>query len=458
MQSADVYSLGLVFLNIATVLYGARQTKLFDVLEQKDRQLRLQQLDQYLEELHKLALVGQDFADETAHTFGPKHVVSLTKRMMSPEPSSRPTMAKVNEQLVELGGIEQIYHSSCCKAPVRSLTQLLDRKYAQACDERRRLAEEKEKMAKRLDILERAEETYNMRAENEHKRQANLAKQLEMEQQQRKQLEARVRELEQTGRRRPAMPAAERSISGGLTMKHTRHTSKSPSQQFSRPIVSTAAPSLITTASSPRPVSPNTIRRPMPDMRKSTDSLTNFPLRSRGSGSRLPQPINPSTPIRASTPSTPRDMNLTDSTTNSMASSSFSRSSRSTIGSGLSPATTNPSPSASRLLVAPNKPSIGREETAKLSNPDSYIPGPKAATNTEAKTNALDTGSVRDEISEHGESLQDVASQHGTDKSYMSSPILKVPSLPVKKSWAAVVGDKHGLTGMFGNPVAMKKA
>lgn len=376
---------------------------------------------------------------------------------MSPEPSRRPTMAKVNAELVELGGIEQIYHSSCCKEHVRSLTQLLDRKYAQACDERRRLTEEKERMAKRLDILERAEETYNMRAENEHKRQASLVKQLAAEQQQRKQLEARLRELEQNGRRRPAMPATERSISGGLMMKPTRHTSKSPSQQFSMPVVSAAVPSLISTASSPRPVSPNNSRRPVPDMRKSADSLANFPLRSRGSGSRLPQPINPSTPIRASTPSTPRDLNLTDSTTNSMASSSFSRSSRRTTGSGLSPATTNSSPSASRILTPPDKPTIGTDGSAKLLNLISYTPGPKAMATAEAKPNAIDAGSVRDELSEHGESLQDVASQHGTEKSDTSAPMLRVPSLPVKKSWAAVAGDKSGLAAMFGSAVGTKK-
>ncbi|KAI0133873.1 kinase-like domain-containing protein [Xylariales sp. AK1849] len=450
MQSADIYSLGLVFLNMATIMYCARQSGLFDVLEQKDRHVRLQHLDAYLEELQKLALVTQEFADENAHTYAPKHVVGLTKRMMSPEPSKRPSMAKVNEELATLGGVEQIYHGSCCRVPARSMTQLLDRKYAQACDERRRLAEENDRMTRRLHTLESREEMYNMRVENEREKhakdRANLARQLEEEQSQRKQLEARLRELEQNRRHRPGMPPPERSISG-LSMKHNRHPPRYPSQpqQPSKSVVSVnvAAPS-------PRPTSPYASRRQNSDLRQSTESLTNFTLRSRNSGSRLPQPVYPSTPIRSETPSTLRDTNLTDSTIDSLASSMFSHGSRRTTGSGLSP---NPSPSASKIISGPETEPRMQGQTGKMYGP-SYSSSTRTATGDRRSKYA--EHEVLQDGSERGGSLYDGASQHRTEESDVSAAS-KVPSLPAAKSWAAIAGDRQGLASMIGVAVGKKQ-
>jgi serine/threonine protein kinase len=393
MQAADVYSLGLVFLNIATILYGGRQSHLFDVLEQKSPPLRLQQLDRYMDELQKLALVMQEFADESAHTFAPKHVVSLTRRMMSREPPSRPGMAKVNQDLVELGGLEQIYHNTCCKAHPRSLTQLLDRKYAHVCDERKRLAEEKDLMMKRLEVLEGSKETFSARLERERKEHArdreNLSRRLEEKQQHIEQLEARLREPDK--RHRPKLRTPERSTSGGLMMKSTRQPPKSPSRQFAKPTLPAPAPVVNTKPlyyTQPSPPSNN--RRPEPEVRKSSDSLTTIHLRSLGSASRLPQPVNPSTPIRSGTP---RDPNLTSSTTESMTSSLFSRSSRQTTGSGLSPATTNSSPSASKILLETDKRISGNDDTGRLADSASYFSNDKPALGTGSKSNAIDAES-----------------------------------------------------------------
>ncbi|ORY61544.1 kinase-like domain-containing protein, partial [Pseudomassariella vexata] len=336
MQCADVYSLGLVFLNIATVLYGARQSKLQDILEHNGKSTRVLELEQFCDELRRLALTSQDFADETASTLSSKHLVSLTSRMLCTDPPQRPNAAQVNESLIEIGGLEQIYHSSCCKVPVRQLTQLLDKKYAKVWDERGRLAEENAKMSKRLDALEGREEMYLERIKIERdghaKNRANLIKRLEDEQTVRKELEATIRRFQQnrgsgTGPR-PGLVRYKPTSSGGIAMRTSRPPHQSPSQQQS-PFMVMAATPLLAGVSGPRPMSPNANHRRESDLRKSTESLTNYALRSRGSGSRLPQPVNPSTPIRAGTPGlcAPRDSNLTDSTIDSLTSSMLSHSS-----------------------------------------------------------------------------------------------------------------------------------
>jgi serine/threonine protein kinase len=424
----DVYSLGLVFLNIATIMYGARQSTLSDILKQIDWKAKLDQLDAYLEQLQRLALVTQEFADENAHTYAPKHIVGLIRRMTALNPEERPDTTKVNEELSRLGGLEQIYHNSCCKASARALTQLLDSTYARVCNERDRLAEDNERISRRFRTLEAAEETYKMRLENQQQKHArdwaHLSKQLEEAKIQNKQLEA---QLQQNRRHRPGAPPHERSSGGGLTMKNPRQHPRSPNQQHSRPAVP-----VIKANQAPRPVSPNAARRPSaPDMRKSTDSLVNYPLRTRTSGSRLPQPVNPSTPIRSGTPSTPRDANLTDSTMDSMASSMFSRLSRRTTSSGFSP---NPSPSASRILLGHQSEAAetcGQRKTAELQNfagSTVHIAGPKHEAEMTHET-----------ASHYGDSVQDTASQAGTERSDLSGPP-KAPSFTTGKSWAAIAG------------------
>lgn len=95
---------------------GERQARLFEVLKQVDWKLKLDQLDAYLTKLQKLALVTQEFADENAHTCGPKHIVGLIGRVTALDPIDRPDTAKVGQELSLLGGLEQIYHNTCCKA------------------------------------------------------------------------------------------------------------------------------------------------------------------------------------------------------------------------------------------------------------------------------------------------------------------------------------------------------
>lgn len=367
MKAADVYSLGMVLLNIATVVHRAPLDDFDAMLGDLSPKGREQKLEAYLRKLEGQALATQQVEDVNAPTFAPKHIVRLASRMVSSDPSARPVIFQVDTELVELGGIDQIYHAPCCKKSSRFVTDRMNTKLKLAVDQRDRLQAEHAEMAKRLTVLEAKEETYELRIMNERKTQSDnitkLQAQLEKERNERKRLEALVSDLQQQNRRqfRPgtiSRPATECQASNsptpaGLTKgtrQRTHPLPTRPSQPIStasRPQVQSPVPPTI--RNSPRPsysravegtIVPQTraataVRReslrvsprhspggqspsPIPD-------AVGYPLRSRGSGSRLPLAVNPATPIRSNTPILNRDPSSTDSTQYSMSSSVFSR-------------------------------------------------------------------------------------------------------------------------------------
>jgi len=371
MKAADVYSLGLVLLNIAAVLYGGDMAdfdRVVDELNPRDRALKLRG---YYPTLEAMALATQDFRDVKAHTFAPKHTVELTSRMLSSDPSQRPNAGQVDTELVVLGGIEQIYHSPCCKRSGRFVTERMDARYRLVAEERDRLAAECQRMAKRVEVLEAKDETYEERLKNERKVHAqNIAhfqEQLDKERKERGRLEALLAER----RQRPGeggIPRPGRGVPGGgndgLVMRTRSHA---------RPLPTAMPPASLPSASAPvpktqiRPLLACATARGQPtysqaaaggklpsasvlrtSLNVAQDSPARtlvtatdtgiptpspspkpngpgFSLRSRGSGSRLPRLVNPSTPIRSGTPTLQRDPSLTDSTQYSMSSSTFSR-------------------------------------------------------------------------------------------------------------------------------------
>ncbi|KAK0616653.1 kinase-like domain-containing protein [Immersiella caudata] len=366
MKAADVYSLGLVLLNIATVLYGGNLGDFDVVLGDLTSRGRAEKLEQYHSQLERLALATQEVEDVNTPSFAPKHVVGLTSKMLSPDPSRRPVVNQVETELVELGGIDQIYHSSCCKKSSRFVTDRINTKYKQAVDERNRLRAEREPLTKRLEVLERMGETYETRIQNERRVQAEkiaaLQEQLQKERSEKERAEAALKQWEKRQSRQTIpVPSPARRISasspspGGLMMQ-TRRTHPlisttpngsplpaQPQQRASAPVVTfntrlsysqTAA-----AAVAPRVVSPSNIRRPESTAPRQPESpgpsaipvaspspdTAGFPLRSRNSGSRLPRAVNPATPIRSNTPALNRDPSSTDSTQLSMSSSTFSR-------------------------------------------------------------------------------------------------------------------------------------
>ncbi|KAK3394996.1 kinase-like domain-containing protein [Podospora didyma] len=370
MKAADVYSLGLVLLNITTILYGATMNDFDAVLADLSQQGRAEKLRQYHIKLEGLALATQEYDDVNAPTFAPKHIVSLTSKMLSYTPSLRPVVDDVNIELVELGGIHQAYHSRCCKKSNRFVTDRMSSKFKVVVDERNRLRAEYAEMAKRLEILERKDETYETRIQNERRAKteavANIKEQLNKERAERNRLEGVISEMRKKPGPRPGLPrpVSDRSISNGspapgLMMRAKPHSyslpvatpptpspSPSPAPQTQarvraptlmhspRPTYSQTAAAAIV----PREISKIAARRDsgiaipasssspapilIPKGSPSPDAV-GFALRSRNSGSRLPRAV-PSTP-RSSTPTLNRDPSSTDSTQYSMTSSTFSR-------------------------------------------------------------------------------------------------------------------------------------
>ena len=207
MKAADVYSLGMVLLSMATVVYGAPLDDFEVVLGDLSPSGRAEKLRVYLDNLERIALATQEVDDVDAPTFSPKHIVRLVSRMVSSTPSDRPVIFQVDTELVELGGIDQVYHSPCCKRSSRFVTDRMNARFKLVADERARLQaqfgeiESRFKdMKDRLDVLQAKDETYESRIVNERKAQAeNIIKlqiQLERERAHRKLLEARVAELE----------------------------------------------------------------------------------------------------------------------------------------------------------------------------------------------------------------------------------------------------------------------
>ncbi|KAK0643981.1 kinase-like domain-containing protein [Cercophora newfieldiana] len=506
MKAADVYSLGLVLLNIATVLYGGNLADFDVVMGDLTARGRAEKLAQYHTQLESLALATQEVEDVNAPSFAPKHVVGLTCRMLAPDPSKRPVVNQVATELVELGGIDQIYHSPCCKKSSRFVTERINTKYKQVVEERNRLRAEREPLARRLEVLERMDETYETRIQNERRAQAEkiaaLQEQLQRERGERERAEAALKQWEKRQVRQTIpVPSSSRRISGsgppagGLVMQ-TRRTHPlvstipngppslpQPSPRASAPAVtfntrlsySQTAAAAIT----PRVVSPSNIRRPdaaacsqpespgpsaIPVASPSPDTA-GFPLRSRNSGSRLPRAVNPATPIRSNTPALNRDPSSTDSTQLSMSSSVFSRlsSSRYSESAAGTPAIGSP---------AVNTTNGGEKEASRPSIAAEVAPSgqtdqidPEIDARHVAQGMGLGIMERRESITNESASFRDTASViSGTvpgtmspaySGSALSSPRavhavpdmhgggFKVPSMPTAKSWADVARSRR---------------
>lgn len=485
MKAADVYSLGLVFLDIATILYGAKLSEFDQVLGDSSAQSlasRPTRLQKYHEKLSAMALASQQVADPHARTFGPKHILSLTSRMLSRDPKVRPEAHQVNAELVELGGLNQMYHFPCCKKDSRFLSRLIDTRHKVLADENRQLQETNQRMSKRLVELEGKDETYQMRLDNELRRlgerhakeRANLQSRLDAEQEKRKQLEAQLADTQRAGGciRRPVMVASERShgpaCDDGLTMRPARPLGMAP-PTTPRGMRHFVAKTLGMTDSLQAP--PPAVRRPS-EGNKSMAPVTfaraaavavgpsspnpnagNFPLRSRNSGSKLPVSVNPSTPIRSrsNTPRLNRDPSLTDSTQNSMSSSMFSRLSGGTkesVSEAASPAAggsplMNRDKPVSKESANENGNLMASGAGLAISHPSSFDGRTDDATYSHSER-APDTASVKSSGPREAPSPMPSGSTFSsprTTKAEMdmqSSTAVRIPSMPTAKSWAEV--------------------
>ncbi|KAH6640385.1 kinase-like domain-containing protein [Chaetomium tenue] len=477
MKAADVYSLGLILLNIFTVIYNAPLDEFDALLGDVSVDGRAEKLERFLPKLEGLALASQEVDDANAPTFGPKHIVDLASRMVSKEPGSRPVIFQVDSELVELGGLDQVYHFQCCKRSSRFLTERINTKLKVVAEERDRLRVEHEQMAKRLQVLEARDETYERRLENERRTHAeNITKlqaQLDKERAGRKMADELLTEMQQNRKqRRPVgpypsanLPPSNLPSPGGLMMRtHPKSNlqpaaaprQQPPATQIQQP---SPAPSVIgdsprlsysqcvkgsTTSKasalaaplrrdslipSPSP-SPGPISASIP-----SPELAGFTLRSRKSGSRLPLAVNPATPIRTGTPITHQDLSSTDSTQYSMSDSVFSRLSLSKVSvagtsvSGTPPTTRSPAVANMRREESP---------TAVPKSPRYGEPGPETPPSPDVP-HGLGLGLTDRERRESivsgtgdGESIRDTASVTSSaafPPSGMLSPVLSGSAL-----------------------------
>ncbi|KAL7794336.1 kinase-like domain-containing protein [Trichoderma ceciliae] len=402
MQLSDIYSLGLVYLSIATVLYNVRLSEFDDALacqadlaRSEKLAIREQKLGNLLERLTSHALVTPQFmfTYKGQETVRPRPLVNLIAKMISPTPRARLPADKVDEKLSMIGGIHQIYHGECCKRPISWVEDKWDKKFVSLMS----LKAENDDLKRKIAELHGRDETYEQRLENARKAHEHDVAKLQTLL---KSAEERCRVLEQAqgGRRRnhdrehhqhqhqhqhcqhcqhcqhrqagqgTRQDSASSSASNGVGLGLT----KIPSTPSSIPQRPPARPSYhssprLSSANSQTPTPPSrsteslsrfsnsstikAVQQASPRLANrtpSTTSLAGYTLRSRGSGSKLPLPVTPSS--RSGTPNLNPEQSLTDS---SMASSIFSRKSVDTM-----PTPAHNSPAVGKPSTADDKPDV----------------------------------------------------------------------------------------------------
>ncbi|WQF88135.1 Putative serine/threonine-protein kinase, active [Colletotrichum destructivum] len=479
-QCADIYCLGLIYLNIATLVYRGDLEKFHFVVGDLVPHSRAEKLEAHQQNLALHALATQDFHDAKHPTVAPRHILGLTARMVSSDPKSRPRADEVDQELVDLGGIEQVYHNSCCRKSARHVVKRVDERLSAMASENARLKPENERLQREIKALRAMDETYRLRIENQEKKHARdtdlLTRQRDEERQKRRKLEERVSELVEHARKhvRTGLPRADAvadarsvpvapiapSVHGlGITSRPRTHPSSQPAI---RP-----PPSTTNTPRSPvfRPkpptrgsssphkawVTPNLAvmsgtSRSDP-ARRSSDTPSPNPqssgtLPTRGSNSRLPVLAKiPATP-RSSTPNLARDPGSADSTQASMSSSLFSRLSFETA--------------TEEALTPP-----AASPTLKQAGFDIMVHEiPDASPSDEPSTPARSVPpSVLSALSSPRTTKAELASVAGSEVSREGVAQAKQPpSLQPGKSWAAVAGESHGLARMVGPPLQISHA
>ena len=126
MSPADVWSLGCIFLNVATILYGETLEQYDKIMKERDWELKYEMLPRYLADLRTRATAAA-FENHEDPTFNVKHLIGLIDSMLKYKPDERPSAAMVNERLSEIGGLDQIYHLSCCHKKNSYISNVISR-------------------------------------------------------------------------------------------------------------------------------------------------------------------------------------------------------------------------------------------------------------------------------------------------------------------------------------------
>ena len=128
-RKAEIYSLGLIFLKVATVLYGGDVGNFNNAVRFEFKCWYPDLPLKFARDLRPLALATPSVRDDEDGTVtcGPRHLVGLICRMLDPVPENRPDADHVSRQLVELGGVGQIY-MGCdrCKLSPGFMAEIFD--------------------------------------------------------------------------------------------------------------------------------------------------------------------------------------------------------------------------------------------------------------------------------------------------------------------------------------------
>jgi serine/threonine protein kinase len=127
---ADIWALGCIFLNIATILYGEALEKYEHIMKDHDWNTKYEKLPGFLDYLRSKAKAAQ-FEDHDAPSFNFKHIINLIESMLRYDPDERPKALEVNARLTELGGLDQIYHLSCCHKDNAYVSSVLSKFFQQ---------------------------------------------------------------------------------------------------------------------------------------------------------------------------------------------------------------------------------------------------------------------------------------------------------------------------------------
>ncbi|GJN73690.1 hypothetical protein PLICBS_007773 [Purpureocillium lilacinum] len=477
MQLSDMYSLGLVYMNIATVLYNVRLAEFDEALKyssaaSREDQLRIREdkIRKHLDKLTAHALVTPPFmfTYEGQETVRPRPVVKLISHMVATDPRKRLSADKTDEKLSMIGGIRQIYHAECCKRPISWVEDKWDRKLAVLSQ----LRSENELLRRRVRELEGRDETYEARLDNERNQHRQAVDRLQAHLKEAEEKYQKL-ELEKTSRRgshgqgarpnptRPVMPGARRSGGVGLGLSTTRSTPTTPAAV--RPVMQPSSqstqqlprstppwgPRRASQAQAQAPASPMAAQSPA-QRSPSVTNLAGYQLRTSSSRSRLPLPVTPNS--RSGTPVLARDQSMTDS---SMASSVFSRRSVDTA-----PTPANNSPQLQRTTPGresgdagnpprpeeqwtelpaqqqpPPSPSESRRR-ASAATQDSAPRPPPVATPSPPGSPVLSMTGTASIMSSPRTLRSELLSDAGSDANSTARPA--VPSLQSARSWAEV--------------------
>ena len=370
MKAADVYSLGLILLNLATFIYHSPLSSFEDMITEEKSSVKAEKLQKCITDLERIARTSKE-VDDSQDAINPKPFIQLASKMVSISPSARPVISEVHSELVILGGPSQIYHGHCCKEDKDFLIHQLYKKldfmmedHNHMVKDHNRVQAENASLAHELEVLKANQETWEQRLKNEYsKYSANIRILQEQLDKERDELHRLRTELQKTNKlprqslRRPATEVLTSPTSSEEGLRMRRHTQPQPSRSH---VVSLSTPSpsssqILNARSSNTSLPP----RPTPSPSKAAtrrDSLIppsivsavpasptisavtipqdknpSYPMiRTRSLGnSRIPIPANPATPIRSTTPNpaaanSVRDPSSTENSQYSMSSSVFS--------------------------------------------------------------------------------------------------------------------------------------